>query len=122
MDAVAWAKAIRAQQVEADRQCWREALRLTSLWRDRGAERVILFGSAARHRASPGSDLDLAVVMPGVDDVPVASRALEVLAVARPSVPVDLLVYSPAEWQRVQGRGFVRREICERGVTLYERG
>lgn len=120
MDPDAWAASVRARQAEADRRCWGEAIRLAAAFRDRGAQRVVLFGSVARHQSSSTSDVDLAVVLPGADGEPVGARGLEILAAAAPEVPVDLLVYTPDEWASVRQRAWVRREIVERGVTLFE--
>ena len=117
----AWAAAVRERQAAADLRCWAEAKRLAAVFRDRGAERVVLFGSVARHQTSATSDLDLVVVLPGADRDPVGARGLEVLAEAAPEVAVDLLVYTPDEWASVCQRAWVRREILERGVTLSER-
>lgn len=121
MDPEAWAAAVRERQAAADRRCWAEAIRLAAVFRDRGAERVVLFGSVARHQTSATSDLDLAVVLPGADCDPVGARGLEALAQAAPEVPLDLLIYTPDEWASVCQRAWVRREILERGVTLFER-
>lgn len=91
------------------------------MFRDQGAERVVLVGSVARRQTSAISDLDLAVVLPGADRDPVGARGLEVLAHAVPEVPVDLLVDTPDEWVSVCQRARVRRETVERGVTLFDR-
>jgi hypothetical protein len=33
--------------------------------------------------------------------------------------PLDLLVYSPSEWQEMQHRSFVRNEILAQGTVLH---
>ena len=50
-------------------------------------------------------------------------RTREVLQLLRPQVGVDILVYTPDEFdQLVQQRAFVRDEIVGKGKVLYERG
>ncbi|MDA8146503.1 MAG: hypothetical protein M0Z27_10655 [Thermaerobacter sp.] len=46
----------------------------------------------------------------------------DVLAALNPRSPVNLLVYTPSEWERLQDeRRFVREELAEKGVVLNER-
>ncbi|MGH7997320.1 MAG: nucleotidyltransferase domain-containing protein [Opitutaceae bacterium] len=82
-----------------------------------GARQVILFGSMAGGRIGAWSDLDLVVVK----DTPLRfmDRIAEIIEKVRPRVGVDLLVYTPAEWQLVQERRFAREEILGRGRILH---
>ncbi len=87
----------------------------------RGAARVILFGSLAVPAAFIGenSDVDLAVVMPGVEGVPFHRRLSEDPDVQSFPFALDLLVYTPHEWTRLsEERAFLRHEVAERGLTL----
>lgn len=62
-------------------------------------EKVILFGSHARGNARPDSDLDLIVVKKSDRDF--FDRTLEVSELfLRRSFSMDLLVYTPEEWER----------------------
>ena len=87
----------------------------------RGAQHIILFGSLAAGEGSVGSDsdVDLVVVMPGIEDTRFHRRLADVEEVQRFPYPLDLVVYSPREWEEIQERGFVRQEILKRGVILH---
>jgi uncharacterized protein len=71
------------------------------------------FGSYARDESGPGSDLD--VILIADDDAPFEHRARGWDLTGLP-VPVDLLAYSPAEWQALMSRGdrfarMLRRDV-----------
>ena len=84
-----------------------------------GAQQIILFGSAARGDADEYSDLDFVVIKQ------TNHRFLERLkeAALLVNVPgaVDILVYTPSEWQRMQDREspFAERVLAE-GRVVYE--
>jgi len=83
-------------------------------------ERVILFGSYARRKPGPDSDVDLLVVMDCGGDT--AEKALELrLAVPR-EFPLDLIVRTPQQLQQrlKMGDTFVTT-ILKEGRVLYER-
>lgn len=87
----------------------------------RGATRVLLFGSLAAPGTWIGenSDVDLAVVMPGVDAIRFHRRLSGDPDVGAFPFALDLLVYTPEEWARLcRDRGFVRDEVAGRGLTL----
>lgn len=65
--------------------------------------RLGIFGSYARGDAGVGSDLDLIVVVRGSAE-PFIRRAAGWDTTPLP-VPTELLVYTEAEWQRLQERG-----------------
>lgn len=66
------------------------------------------------------SDLDLVIVKQ--TDLPFLDRIKEVISLLDPQVGVDILVYTPEEFERlVHERIFVRREIADKGKVLYER-
>lgn len=84
--------------------------------------RIILFGSCARGEASPGSDVDLLVVLPQVGDK--RQAVVEILrALADFPVPKDVIVTTPEEIER-RGNlvGTVLRPALREGRVLYERG
>lgn len=84
-------------------------------------EKVVLFGSYAYGEPTPGSDVDLLIILE--TDAPSKERSWTVsrLLLPRP-FPVDILVKTPQEVERalVQGDLFMH-EILERGKVLYER-
>jgi predicted nucleotidyltransferase len=86
-----------------------------------GAERAVAFGSHARGKADAWSDLDLAVVLP--TSLPFSERwtLLRNLLEALP-LTVDLLVYTPEEFERgLDERMGVFDAIAREGVEIYAR-
>lgn len=83
-------------------------------------ERIILFGSRARDEASPGSDVDLLVVMEF--DGRAVDKAYEIRRSTGTPFSIDLLVRRPSDLHRRinLGDSFLR-EIVESGKELYER-
>ncbi|WP_322797738.1 nucleotidyltransferase domain-containing protein [Thermoflexus sp.] len=80
--------------------------------------RVILFGSLVHGVLHPDSDLDLVVVMPS--SCPFLDRIGELLARFRPRVGMDLLVYTPEEFEEIRSRPFFQEEVLAKGVVIYE--
>jgi predicted nucleotidyltransferase len=84
-------------------------------------EKIILFGSLAEGTASGESDIDLLVIKE-TDKNP-WDRSAEVDRYVDHQVPVDILVYTPAE---IAGRLSVNdlfiKDICTRGKVIYEKG
>ena len=93
-----------------------EIERLTRAAADMGALRVVLFGSAARGQAGLTSDLDLMIVWE--TDLAFVERSAEIYRRLRPRVAADLLVYTPAEMERMADRPFMRKALSE-GRELY---
>ena len=85
-------------------------------WYD--AERIILFGSHAR--GAPAADVD--VVLIKVTAERFLDRLKRVYERWDLPVAVDILVYTPAEWERMleEERGFVLR-IVKDGREIYAR-
>ena len=81
-------------------------------------ERVILFGSYAAGRRDLFTDLDLLVVM--ASDQNFVRRTAELYRRISADVDVDLLVYTPEEFERLRERGFVRQALTS-GKVLYEK-
>ncbi len=82
------------------------------------ALKIIVFGSLAGQEVLEWSDLDIVVVR----DTPLRffDRIAELIQVLRPQVGVDLLVYTPDEWNRlIKENLFIRQEIYEKGKELY---
>ena len=93
---------------------------VTRIVRQSNPQRIILFGSRARHDARPESDLDLLVV--AEDRRPRALRASELYGVLS-DIPVamDIVVYQSdeiLEWSNVP-QAFVTTAVRE-GMLLYE--
>lgn len=81
-------------------------------------QQIILFGSQARGEARWDSDADILVVMPFEGSS--FERRLEMLEVAKPSFPVDLLLCRPEAVQQRYGWGdpFIR-EALDHGEVLH---
>jgi predicted nucleotidyltransferase len=111
MDAARWRHRLQA---ELDRY-------LALLLEHVAPEKVILFGSLAQDEVEPWSDIDLVVIRPTEERF--LDRTKEMLRLLRPRVGLDVLVYTPDEFERLCGeRAFFQREIVEKGRVLYERG
>ena len=80
------------------------------------AEHVLLFGSQARGDATPGSDVDLALVIPDKDEPRAALRAA-IRATADRNRPLDLVIFSHSTW--VEGNSLLARKVREEGVLAY---
>lgn len=99
-----------------------ELARYVQLLREQYApQRILLFGSLISGEVKEWSDIDLVIIKE--TERKFLDRIREVLQLLRPQVGVDILVYTPDEFdQLVQQRAFVRDEIVGKGKVLYERG
>ncbi len=106
---------------ERRRTLERELRRIVAYLRKAGkAERVILFGSLASGRIHSTSDLDVVVVQKSRRAF--WSRVLELRRELNPQTGLDLLVYTPKEFEALlRDRPFFRDEIMGRGRVVYER-
>jgi predicted nucleotidyltransferase len=84
-------------------------------------DKIILFGSYCAGQVSAWSDLDLVIVRE--TKVPFLDRTRQVLELLKPQVGIDVLVYTPQEFDQLsRERAFVRQEIVAKGKVIYERG
>ena len=89
------------------------------LCKDAPPRQIILFGSLATGEIEEWSDLDLVIIKE--TEQRFLERTREVLALLCPRVGVDLLVYTPVEFERLlRENPFIRQEILEKGILLYE--
>lgn len=83
--------------------------------------RIILFGSQARGDADSGSDIDLMVIEPTVEN-PALEAARLYRAVGWVGIGVDILVYSKPEFSRRSTvPGTVLHQALTEGKVVYER-
>ncbi len=82
-------------------------------------QKIIRFGSIADGETGEWSDLDLVIVKE--TNRPFLDRIREVMQVLRPQIGVDILVYTPREFEQLtQERPFFQIEIMQKGKVLYE--
>jgi uncharacterized protein len=85
-----------------------------------GARKAFLFGSFARDEQTKKSDIDIVIITD--DDGPYFKRydVFEPVYDQFPGREVDLLIYTPSEFEGIQHRKFIRR-IMQEGQVIYER-
>lgn len=81
-------------------------------------QKAILFGSSARGRRDLFTDLDLVVVMRS--DLGFLERSVELRQRLEAGVDMDLLVYTPEEFERMAQGGFLAH-VLETGQVIYEK-
>lgn len=84
-------------------------------------EKIILFGSAAAGHVHEDSDADLAVIKQ--TDKNFYDRIGDVDSLIPRGIPVDILVYTPEEVEKMRRDKygyFMRDEILGKGKILYE--
>jgi len=81
-------------------------------------EKVVLFGSYASGRSDLFTDLDLLVVMRSSKDF--VTRTAELYQTLDARVDLDLLVYTPEEFEKCKDRGFLKHTLSA-GKVLYEK-
>ena len=83
-------------------------------------EKIIVFGSLATGHIHEWSDIDLVIIKR--TDLPFLQRLHEMRRLLHPRVGIDILVYTPDEFEQMsQERLFFREEILDKGIVVYER-
>jgi len=91
--------------------------RIVRALREYGAERIILFGSRARGDALPDSDYDVIVIRRTDRDF--TQRLRDVVPyILRAGVRMDVIVYTPEEWEVVR-EGPFGETVLREGRVLY---
>ncbi len=84
-------------------------------------QKVILFGSLARGEQGPHSDLDLVVIQESTLSPPQRYAQIRRLFWGL-GLPMDILVYTPAEFDRYRSvPGSFTHTVTREGKVLYER-
>lgn len=85
-------------------------------------EKIILFGSAVAGGMGEDGDIDIAIIKD--TERRFYDRIGEVLKILRPITPkppIDIIVYTPEEYDRMAQKSyFVRDEIEKKGNVLYQ--
>lgn len=84
----------------------------------KGVQRVSLFGSYARGRRDLFTDLDVLVVW--ATGKPFLERLEFLYSVLHVGVDMDVICYTPAEFEAMKDRPFLRRALVEE-VVLFEK-
>ncbi len=93
--------------------------RLVDELKQYGAQKVILFGSAARGDVDEHSDLDLVVVKPTA--MGFVERLGDVVRRCPSGLGADIIVYTPEEFQRMQElKNPFLDDVLREGKILYE--
>jgi len=95
----------------------RELERIVRVLHRMGAQLIVLFGSTARGEIAAWSDLDLIVVLDS--DLPFIKRLGLLYERIQPRVGLDLLAYTPQEFEAIRERPFIR-QVLQEGRVLYE--
>jgi predicted nucleotidyltransferase len=83
---------------------------------------IVLFGSRARARSTPESDIDLAVLVAGRRDRRLEDRVVKLAAELQWQAPFEgLLRLSPLVLFAAEPSGALRRTIAREGITLWTR-
>ena len=98
-----------------------ELARFVSILRQqKDADRVLVFGSLATGEVHPWSDIDLIIIQR--TSQPFYQRLRTMRKLLRPKVGVDILVYTPEEFEQLQNeRPFFRQEMLGKSKVVYER-
>ncbi|HEC35414.1 MAG TPA: nucleotidyltransferase domain-containing protein [Anaerolineae bacterium] len=94
-----------------------ELRRVVEALRGSGTQLIVLFGSAARGEIAPWSDLDIIVVLDS--ELSFIKRLGWLYERIQPRVGLDLLAYTPQEFEAIRQRPFIRQAM-EEGKVLYE--
>jgi predicted nucleotidyltransferase len=84
-------------------------------------ERIILFGSFVRGQATQDSDLDILIVVRVEGSCREKANEID-LALADRTVPMDLIVVTPEQFERQKNSpGTIVGEAAREGTVIYER-
>nr|WP_287152952.1 nucleotidyltransferase domain-containing protein [Candidatus Solincola tengchongensis] len=82
-----------------------------------GAEMIVLIGSLAREQVNPFGDVDLVVVMR--TEKRFLDRLQEVYGRIQPRVAMDILVYTPEEFEELRDSSPFLSHALKGGRVLY---
>ena len=94
-------------------------IQLATYFKELGVSKAILFGSTSRGSSTKRSDIDLLVVLDTDERFFDRYGAFEKIYTCFKGSCLDLLIYTPAELDRIGHRSFIKRILAE-GQTIYE--
>lgn len=84
-------------------------------------EKIILFGSNVSGQTHKWSDVDIVAIKK--TDKNFYDRIGEVSSLISHETPIDILVYTPEEFERMARENyFIKNEVITKGKVLYEQG
>jgi len=83
-----------------------------------GTIKIIQFGSSVRDELSLTSDIDLVVIIENSQKY--IERSAEIYKKVKPK-DIDLLIYTPIEFNRMKGENLFIQHILKEGKVIYER-
>jgi len=92
------------------RQLELELSRIVAAMPQLGVQRALLFGSLAEGSVGIASDLDLILIVPTTESF--LERCARFYRALTPAVGMDLLVYTPEEFEALRVRPFFRRALA----------
>jgi len=95
-----------------------ELIRAVRVLKDMGAQRVILVGSMAEDEKDSYGDVDLVVVMP--TEKRFLDRLADVYTAIVPKVAMDILVYTPREFEELKETSPFLVQALSRGKGLHD--
>lgn len=95
-----------------------ELVRIVEALKKAGVKKIIVFGSLARDDIGPASDIDLLVVHETKKRF--IERLVEIYELIDPKYALDLLVYTPSEFNEMKKKSIFVKRILSEGKLLYE--
>jgi len=96
----------------------RELERIVSRIIELGVKKIILFGSVATGNISFDSDIDLIIIKE--TNKRFLKRLEEVYAHIEPRTAIDILVYTPKEFEQLLSESGFVQEAVKKGTVIYE--
>lgn len=97
-----------------------ELRRILDILKTLDIEKVILFGSLASNDIASTSDIDIVIIKKTKKRF--LDRLEDIYVAIKPRVAVDILVYTPEEFEKLQEESSFVRQILREGKVLYEKG
>ena len=83
-----------------------------------GIEKVFLFGSRAKGGYQEDSDIDLIIISHKFENIPVLKRMTTVLKLLRFPKHLDILCYTPKEFEEIQKTSAIVRDAMINSYTV----
>jgi len=82
-------------------------------------DKIILFGSLGSGKIKEWSDIDLIIIKD--TEISFYERIKEILLLLKPTVGMDIFVYTPEEFSEMKERLFIKEEVLQKGRVVYEK-